>query len=475
MKNFTLFLFVMLFIYSNNFFCGIKGTPMDPKKYVGNVSGIIIDKDNGFPISFAAVNLVETADSYDNIITNINQQIIPADQKFNPKRITDNNGKFLINFVPTPDSGKPYSLLIKARGYESQLIKKLFVPVGALSSPELIIKLKKGDLPTKILGESELRSMVSYNHESSFKNDINIAIKTQKRNNSNNTESIKASIFATKEGLEGHTTANGHIIQTNDHFCALPSSDVLNSSDNSTTFNVTIYYGANVQSSVPVWDIGPWNIHDDYWVPESERSIYQYLTQGGSVGGLGQYVPEAAAAFTNGFNGGYGEPIGSFSDGQVPNNPNGIDLATGTFNNLGLNGNDYVKVIYNWQNTNSVINEDIKQSEHWFGSVTIEEKDGGYADIHIMNNQTIEVDPGCTLTLNSFVRLKIDAGSTLILDNGMIKNFSVGAGIDVAPGGHLIDNTPTGICNTCPPYAPSNLSATIVGQNVILTWATYTD
>ncbi len=28
--------------------------------------------------------------------------------------------------------------------------------------------------------------------------------------------------------------------------------------------------------TVPVWDIGPWNIHDNYWDEEGDRLIYQY-------------------------------------------------------------------------------------------------------------------------------------------------------------------------------------------------------
>src|SRR3712207_4550370 len=77
-------------------------------------------------------------------------------------------------------------------------------------------------------------------------------------------------IFATREGLVGHRTANGHRIRPRDRFVALPSWKVL-SSNGGDEFQVRVTYrGRSVV--LPVWDVGPWNTNDDYWSPERRYS-----------------------------------------------------------------------------------------------------------------------------------------------------------------------------------------------------------
>src|SRR5688572_3379578 len=73
-------------------------------------------------------------------------------------------------------------------------------------------------------------------------------------------------IYATREGLVGGTTANGHIIRTRDHFVALPSRRGLNANDSTFTYTVNLYNPSNgrVKNNVPVFDVGPWNTKDDY-------------------------------------------------------------------------------------------------------------------------------------------------------------------------------------------------------------------
>ncbi len=96
-------------------------------------------------------------------------------------------------------------------------------------------------------------------------------------------------VFATREGLIGGETANGHMIEENDHFVALPSTKVKceDDSEHGHDYEVRIKY--NGKSVVaPVWDVGPWNTKDDYWNPSSEREMWQDLLQG---------MPEAQAAF----------------------------------------------------------------------------------------------------------------------------------------------------------------------------------
>jgi hypothetical protein len=145
-------------------------------------------------------------------------------------------------------------------------------------------------------------------------------------------------IFGTREGLVGGTTANGHVIASHDHFCALPSGQALNSLGGR-TYTVTINNPANgrTSSNVPVWDIGPWNTKDNYWhVP---RQMWTDLPKG---------KPEAQAAYQDGYNG------GRDMFGRSVANPAGIDLADGTFwDDLGMSDNGWVDVTYNWEDGGS--------------------------------------------------------------------------------------------------------------------------
>jgi hypothetical protein len=140
-------------------------------------------------------------------------------------------------------------------------------------------------------------------------------------------------VYATREGLVGGTTANGHIIASKDHFVALPSARVLNPQGR-TDYSVQICYGRSGRCVVaPIWDIGPWNEHDDYWNASAQRERFNDLPQG---------KPEAQAAYQDGYNG------GRDGLGRAVGNPAGIDLADGTFADVGLTDNDWVDVTYLW-------------------------------------------------------------------------------------------------------------------------------
>ena len=141
-------------------------------------------------------------------------------------------------------------------------------------------------------------------------------------------------IYATREGLVGGTTANGHVIRTNDRFVALPSRRGL-SSRGGTEYSVRLYYPKTGKSAtVPVWDVGPWNIQDDYWNPWTIREMWKDLPQG---------MPEARAAKLDGYN------DGKDGFGRTVISPNGIDIADGTFwYDLGMIDNDWVEVTYLW-------------------------------------------------------------------------------------------------------------------------------
>ena len=146
-------------------------------------------------------------------------------------------------------------------------------------------------------------------------------------------------VYATREGLVGYKTANGHVIVSRDHFVALPSGTVLNSLGGR-TYTVTIKNPANGKTvTEPVWDIGPWNTKDNYW--HTPRAIFNDLPRG---------LPEAQAAYQDGYNG------GKDASGRTVANPAGIDLADGTFwDSLGMTGNAWVDVTYNWESTTTSI------------------------------------------------------------------------------------------------------------------------
>lgn len=147
-------------------------------------------------------------------------------------------------------------------------------------------------------------------------------------------------VFATREGLVGGTTANGHVITSRDHFVALPSRRGLaarNAGDY--TVKVCTTSGTLRCEYAPVWDVGPWNTTDDYWNPPATRQSWKDLPQG---------KPEAQAAYQDNYNGGEDQ------FGRQVANPAGIDLADGTFwDGLKLTDNAWVNVSYLWTGTGS--------------------------------------------------------------------------------------------------------------------------
>ncbi|MEU6479887.1 VCBS repeat-containing protein [Streptomyces sp. NPDC047017] len=140
-------------------------------------------------------------------------------------------------------------------------------------------------------------------------------------------------VHATREGLVGGRTANGHVIQSNDHFVALPSGRAL-SGEGGTEYSVRVCKaGTSTCETAPVWDIGPWNVRDDYWNPSGVREEFSDLAQG---------TPEAQAAYDSGYNGGRDD-----GNRSVLNNA-GIDLGDGVAADLGLGDGGSVDVSYLW-------------------------------------------------------------------------------------------------------------------------------
>ncbi|MGW4487511.1 hypothetical protein ACWEOE_27145 [Amycolatopsis sp. NPDC004368] len=151
------------------------------------------------------------------------------------------------------------------------------------------------------------------------------------------TEPLTYRIYATREGLVGGKTSNGHVIAQRDHFVSFPSTKSVSPKGTGSYTAKVCRTGGTRCEFAPVWEVGPWNTHDDYWNPAEERATFPTLPQG---------TPEAQAAFQDGFNG------GKDSRGRVVKNPAGIDLADGVlWDGLGLTGNSWVDVTYLWTGT----------------------------------------------------------------------------------------------------------------------------
>ena len=107
-------------------------------------------------------------------------------------------------------------------------------------------------------------------------------------------------VFATREGELGKRTATGYVIARDSMFVALPHPMALGK-------RVEVRYGTRAVV-VPVLDVGPWNVDDNYWStgrrPAAERNRGYY---------------------------------------RAPSNRAGIDLSDAVFAALGLRDNDFVE------------------------------------------------------------------------------------------------------------------------------------
>ncbi len=173
-------------------------------------------------------------------------------------------------------------------------------------------------------------------------------------------------IRATREGLVGKRTANGHRIVERDWFVALPSWKVLSSRGGS-EFQVRVTY-EDKSIVLPVWDVGPWNTNDEYWTPE--RRFYRDLPVG---------MPMAQAAVQFGYNGG----LDMF--GRKITLGNGIDIADGAFwDGLGMRSNTWVRVTFLWMGLDpgpaGLVDASVGSAAYPPGTVIVDNGSGGYTN-----------------------------------------------------------------------------------------------
>ena len=199
-------------------------------------------------------------------------------------------------------------------------------------------------------------------------------------------------VFATREGLVGGTTANGHVITEKDLFVALPSRRALSPRDSS-DYSVKVCAPNGRCAYAPVWDVGPWNTRDDYWSPSDERQEWHDLPRG---------VPQAQAAEQDGHN------DGKDQYGREVRNPAGIDLADGLFvDALALKNNEWVTVDYLWTGRTELV---AVQAE---GSVEVREAPNGKSRVVALAADRAGVPLQCATTARDGRWLRIGAGQFL--------------------------------------------------------------
>ena len=161
-------------------------------------------------------------------------------------------------------------------------------------------------------------------------------------------------VTATVIGLVGGSTSSGHVIQPDDRLVALPActttscpwllpgvvDPLFGSRIECGEFcYVRVANPATGQCAVaPVLETGPWFTLDDWWNPTETRMVNTLATP---VQPLTQGYPAAAAA-QDGVDVGFGlspSGIGLSNKGYEVGNRAAIDLATGTWRDIGLDPN----------------------------------------------------------------------------------------------------------------------------------------
>lgn len=296
----------------------------DQRDYVGNVVGKVVDKATGRGVPGAKVVLITkpwpwrgSGAAWTAQLSNL---LLSAAVR---RAATDSSGQFLVNAVPTPYPYRSYTVVALAPGYKVQVFDQVPVLPGAVMSLECRFALTRGSGVGLVFSGTTPNAPYEYAHERRLR----VPPMSQGKQGVSGQR-----IFATREGLVGRTTANGHVVRAQDHFVALPSRRAL-SSKGGREFQVRLtYQGRSV--TAPVWDVGPWNIRDDHWNPPARREQWRDLPRG---------VPQAQAAFLQGYN------RGKDGFGRRVANPAGIDLADGVFrNDLRMRDNDWVQVQYLW-------------------------------------------------------------------------------------------------------------------------------
>jgi hypothetical protein len=311
-----------------------QASPVPEQNYVGNVHGFVTDSQTGRPVR--GVKVIVVPDDVTLTVGKSKEPSIllkdPEVERVLPRNwqdsllyaYTDEKGEFLISAVPTPYPFKRYTVIADRADYGKSVLKSIRVMPGAVMMLEVTFRLiRNGSNRNSVFTENNPNAPFYYRNERATSVPAAVALSPQ----ANAVVAGNFFVWGTREGLVGATTANGHVIVANDHFVALPSRRAL-SSNNGFEFQAQLSLNGRTVIA-PVWDIGPWNIRDDYWDPSNIREEFTTLAQN---------LPEAQAAFQNHFNNGLSD------SGRVINNPAGVDLADGTSSDLGSGDGAWMSV-----------------------------------------------------------------------------------------------------------------------------------
>src|SRR6056297_334465 len=322
----------------------------DPGRvFYGNVYGTIQSAAN-FPIAGVRVYIsdspVRTASGnhQDAVQSNIGCVILPDPDRAVRSGRSTSDGTYLVNNIPIHGDVQRYTVVIRPENAAPVVVNQVPILPGAAMALQIDVTVTDTDTAHVVSGLETSQTVITNNYRHRLRAVAPpppMPPADERVTGVRPNEAYTLTIYATREGLVGATTANGHVIKERDHFVALPSTRVL-CSKGGYEYQVRLEHNGYTETA-PVWDIGPWNIHDNYWDPEQERQIYKHLSDGGQSGGLGRGLPEAQAAYQDDFNNGYDEY------GRKVVNPAGIDLADGTFwDALQMNDNAWIEVSYRW-------------------------------------------------------------------------------------------------------------------------------
>ncbi|MGC4107690.1 MAG: SH3 domain-containing protein [Thermomicrobiales bacterium] len=168
-------------------------------------------------------------------------------------------------------------------------------------------------------------------------------------------------VTATKEGLVGSSTSSGHLIVAQDYFVSLPACTPTNcpggpywgqmTNCGSSCYVKVTNLSTGACRVEPILDTGPWFRVDDWWNTTANR----YLNK---LAANPQTLPQGysgADAARDGLNVGYGKGSGGIGSSDVyatVGNRAAIDLADGTWDDIGLGAGGYVSqlgVEMTWQ------------------------------------------------------------------------------------------------------------------------------
>ncbi len=350
MRRFYFYILFFIFIFAFKSQQVVASEDNSGRIYYGNVYGVITDLNSNVSLKniFIFVTdqpILQVSENFPSaVFSNHGWIVVPECFTSVSSATSQMDGSYIVNNIPVNDNGSRYNVIIQADGWGPVIIDSALIFPGAVMALQVDVHIEN-TVNAHIVAAGQTSPLVVTNN---FRHEL-IKSNVAMPESSSKDQALSAAasdplmlrIYATREGLVGGTTANGHVITERDHFVALPSAQVLCSKDGY-EYQVEMVNNGHSETA-PVWDIGPWNIHDNYWNPDEKRTIYQYLKNGGQNGGLGQGLPESQAAYENDFNSGRDE----FSR-QVAN-PAGIDLADGTFwDGLNMSDNAWILVKYLW-------------------------------------------------------------------------------------------------------------------------------